>query len=983
MTARGQGDGKSIGSGAGSTGDSLAVSDGATVIMTNTDAAAPVGSPMYSGCRIITRSGGSQTETVYDDSGNRLDQHPSVITAVLTAEPAADGGVRLTAKAGNSGNPVKTGEFTFEYSHDVKDSGTIEDNVSIDADGTASCTWDAPTAQGLTVVTAKYKDASNQYDALKTLFYYSPDPIDLSTVSSDRDGCSYSNNTITLTRNGWYVFTGSTTANKILAPNGVSACVTLKDASINVGTCAFSIAAGAAVNLTLEGENTLTSGANCAGLNVKANAALTITEESTGLLNATAGHKDAGDGGAGIGSGYGEKSGSITIKGGTVTATGGWGGAGIGGGNGEYSSIGTITILGGTVTATSGKGFPGSGIGGGAINGSGGTITISGGTVKATGGLSGGTGIGGGHYVIGKTTIVINGGTVIATGGGYSGTIYGGSGIGTGATFGDENDCSISISGVNTEVHAKGNNGGYDIGSGVQTTKSSNRRVGSLAIGEANVPGGPTVEMQSAGTDTSCIFKNCTVKGDGAKDKSSKDISGEYDTDGHIKLSVALEANPALQTTFGNSVALSAILKKYSSNLNYSFGGTDSPNGKVLFTCDGSTIKNSIAVENWTAATVWTPLDAQTHTLKAQYMRSDSSDSYAAAADSISYDVKKITPTVKTAPTASNIVYGSALSSSILSNGTMLNASGKTVPGSFAWETPSAIVTASGNYTVVFTPGDITHYNTVTGIPVPVTVAAASDGNSNSSSGTNSKPSLPSTLTDTPTGLTADLSGASFPSWITKITVSATRVTQDSADDPQAAKLFRVIGSEAKADVIGTPILYNIKLLDQNGSAITGFNGTVKVKLPVPAGLRGTPHVFRYEESTGTFTDMNARLENGFLVFSTDHFSYYAFAGVGDSITLDTTSYRMPINGKYQIGVKLTGSKASTVKVHSTNDKTAAVSKLTNGNYQVTGKGTGTAWIMFDVYDNKNRLLTHASVRISVVKGAKPFGSSARQIGLF
>ena len=262
---------------------------------------------------------------------------------------------------------------------------------------------------------------------------------------------------------------------------------------------------------------------------------------------------------------------------------------------------------------------------------------------------------------------------------------------------------------------------------------------------------------------------------------------------------------------------------------------------------------------------------------------------------------------------------------------------------------------------------------------VTVTVSANSKDNSK----VNFSPVLPATVTDPPTGAMADLSGAAMPTGTTFVSLSVMRKSPSNFSDAAASGAYKLAVTDTKLNVIGTPVIYDLKLLDQNGSAITGFTGTVKVKLPVPAGLRGTPHVFRYEESTGTFTDMNARLENGFLVFSTDHFSYYAFAGVGDSITLDTTSYRMPINGKYQIGVKLTGSKASTVKVHSTNDKTAAVSKLTNGNYQVTGKGTGTAWIMFDVYDNKNRLLTHASVRIDVKTGIRPRGDSTRQIGVF
>lgn len=120
-----------------------------------------------------------------------------------------------------------------------------------------------------------------------------------------------------------------------------------------------------------------------------------------------------------------------------------------------------------------------------------------------------------------------------------------------------------------------------------------------------------------------------------------------------------------------------------------------------------------------------------------------------------------------------------------------------------------------------------------------------------------------------------------------------------------------------------------------------------------------------------------------YLVFSTDHFSYYVVAGVGNSITLDTTSYQMPVGGTYPIGVKLTGSKAANVKVYSTNNKTATVTKLPNGNYRVDGKGVGTVYIMYDLYDNKNQLLTRASVRVDVKKGVRPSGDSTRQIGVF
>lgn len=266
----------------------------------------------------------------------------------------------------------------------------------------------------------------------------------------------------------------------------------------------------------------------------------------------------------------------------------------------------------------------------------------------------------------------------------------------------------------------------------------------------------------------------------------------------------------------------------------------------------------------------------------------------------------------------------------------------------------------------------------------------SSDHRSSSSSVT---PSLPSAVTDSPSGTQVVLSGATFPAGVTGISLSVTPETVNGTSttpgttggtaDPQGATAFHLAISTPSLNIIGTPLFYNIKLLNQNGNPITDFNGKVTVKISVPSGLRGTPHVFRYEESTGTFTDMNAVVENGFLVFSTEHFSYYTVAGTGNSITLDTKSYQMPVKGQYQIGLKLTGSKATTVKFHSTSDKTATVAKLKNGNYQVIGKGTGTAWIMFDVYDNKNHLLTHASVKVDVKTGIRPKGDSTRQIGVF
>ena len=173
------------------------------------------------------------------------------------------------------------------------------------------------------------------------------------------------------------------------------------------------------------------------GILVKDGNSLTIYAQSQdelamGKLNANGAYCAAGIGGQ-----YANKSGSITINGGMITAVGGQDSAGIGGGNQALSNSnaggdsGTITINGGIITATGNGQAAGIGGGGGANKGgSAGAIIINGGTITATG-AGNGAGIGGGGSSGGNagsaSNITINGGTVIATAGtGYGAGIGGG-----------------------------------------------------------------------------------------------------------------------------------------------------------------------------------------------------------------------------------------------------------------------------------------------------------------------------------------------------------------------------------------------------------------------------------------------------------------------------------------------------------------------------------------------------------------------------
>ena len=219
--------------------------------------------------------------------------------------------------------------------------------------------------------------------------------------------------------------------------------LTLKDVKIDVsdtggdnfefeddqrGKAALSVQGDGNVEIELDGNNELKSGASRAGLEKTSTGKLTLKDDNkeAGSLTATGGASAAGIGGDWKGSGE-----NITITGGTVDATGGYGSAGIGGGKEGKGE--NITITGGTVTATGGS--DGAGIGGGMM-GSGENITIKGGTVNATGGESG-AGIGGGNDGVGKN-ITITGGTVEATG------YFGGAGIGGGNSDSDGENITIT-----------------------------------------------------------------------------------------------------------------------------------------------------------------------------------------------------------------------------------------------------------------------------------------------------------------------------------------------------------------------------------------------------------------------------------------------------------------------------------------------------------------------------------------------------------
>ena len=277
--------------------------------------------------------------------------------------------------------------------------------------------------------------------------------------------------------------------------------LTLKDVKIDVsdtggdnfefeddqrGKAALSVQGKGNVEIELDGDNELKSGASRAGLEKTSTGKLTLKDDNkeAGSLTATGGASAAGIGGGYLGDGR-----DITITGGTVDATGGYGSAGIGGG--LLGSGENIAITGGTVNAT---GTDGAGIGGG-NGGVGKNITITGGTVNTTGGDNGGAGIGGGAEGGGGNNITIKGGTVTATGGGYRGNS--GAGIGGGSSGSGENitinDGKVTATGGNYAAGIGGGSVGAwggDAGSGKNITINGGTVNATGTDGGAGIGGG-------------------------------------------------------------------------------------------------------------------------------------------------------------------------------------------------------------------------------------------------------------------------------------------------------------------------------------------------------------------------------------------------------------------------------------------------------------------------------------------------------------
>ncbi|MDV3428563.1 MAG: Ig-like domain-containing protein, partial [Bacillota bacterium] len=116
---------------------------------------------------------------------------------------------------------------------------------------------------------------------------------------------------------------------------------------------------------------------------------------------------------------------------------------------------------------------------------------------------------------------------------------------------------------------------------------------------------------------------------------------------------------------------------------------------------------------------------------------------------------------------------------------------------------------------------------------------------------------------------------------------------------------------KALSNIGYTNLLINdVQLLDLDGSPITSLSGNVTVKIKIPTGAANEDlSVFWYNTATGKLTNMNATKQNGYLLFNTNHFSYYVVAKAAktSSSTLPQTGSPLDLLTIMLIGMSFLG----------------------------------------------------------------------------
>ena len=123
--------------------------------------------------------------------------------------------------------------------------------------------------------------------------------------------------------------------------------------------------------------------------------------------------------------------------------------------------------------------------------------------------------------------------------------------------------------------------------------------------------------------------------------------------------------------------------------------------------------------------------------------------------------------------------------------------------------------------------------------------------------------------------------------------------TNGNLDVDSTLQVFKVYKDDPEAFSGKSCEFFNISFVKDN--KYVQPNGLVEVRIPIPYGMKvGSTDVYRQEED-GTWTKLNARQEEGYLVFETEHFSNYAIVGEEEGLVIDS----LPEKLTYKIGEKL------------------------------------------------------------------------------
>lgn len=128
----------------------------------------------------------------------------------------------------------------------------------------------------------------------------------------------------------------------------------------------------------------------------------------------------------------------------------------------------------------------------------------------------------------------------------------------------------------------------------------------------------------------------------------------------------------------------------------------------------------------------------------------------------------------------------------------------------------------------------------------------------------------------------------------TNVTVSGEKGVLSADLKLKVTKVDEIASS--LSDKLGTFLLYDIKLVDENGNTVQP-KGTVTVGIPVPDGFDIDKLVVYYIDEEGNLIEYPVVVKDGVAYFETDHFSYYALAEKqGNSLTTPTTTVQTDSN---------------------------------------------------------------------------------------